>query len=116
MVATKWAVLLTAASVATASNLNDSLPGHDSISDTLFPMPPCGPSRFRLEEATIADMQSALSRGLLTSVQLVECYEARVRQTDDYINSLLELNPDVVSIAAARDAERRAGRVRGPLH
>ncbi|KAK1761537.1 amidase signature enzyme [Echria macrotheca] len=118
MVTTKWAVLLTAASVATASNLTDSsLPtSHDSISDTLFPMLPCGPSRFRLEEATIADMQSAMSRGILTSVQLVECYAARVRQTDDYINSLLELNPDVLAIAAARDAERRAGRVRGPLH
>src|SRR6185503_2861250 len=30
--------------------------------------------------------------------------------------SILEINPDASSIADALDAERRAGRVRGPLH
>jgi len=80
----------------------------------LFPMPKCGP--FSLEEATIDQMQSAMERGKLTSVQLVQCYLTRVYQTNDYINSLLEFNLDALAIAAQRDSERRAGRVRGPLH
>src|SRR5207245_10015020 len=31
-------------------------------------------------------------------------------------DSVIELNPDALAIAAALDAERKAGRVRGPLH
>lgn len=49
----------------------------------LFPMPLC--NGFRLEEATIDQMQAALKDGLLTSVQLVLCYMQRNYQTDDYI-------------------------------
>ncbi|KAK0710804.1 amidase signature domain-containing protein [Lasiosphaeris hirsuta] len=82
--------------------------------DTLFPMPLCG--TFKLEEATIDQMQAAMENGTLTSVELVKCYQLRVYQTDDYINSLLQMNPDVLTIAAERDAERQAGNVRGPLH
>ncbi|KAK7973441.1 hypothetical protein PG988_007575, partial [Apiospora saccharicola] len=80
----------------------------------LFPMPPCG--GFQLEEATIDQMQTAMGNGTLTSVQLVTCYMMRTYQTQEYANSLIQLNPDVLAIAAARDAERQAGQVRGPLH
>lgn len=31
-------------------------------------------------------------------------------------SSLLQLNPDVFAIASQRDVERKAGKVRGPLH
>ncbi|KAK3684077.1 amidase [Podospora appendiculata] len=80
----------------------------------LFPMAPCG--SFKLEEATIDQMQAAMKAGTLTSVQLVQCYMQRNYQTDEYINSLLQMNPDALAIAAAMDAERKAGKVRGPLH
>lgn len=80
----------------------------------LFPMSPCG--SFRLEEATIDQMQRAMANGTLTSQQLVMCYITRTYQTNSYINTLLQLNPDVLSIAAHMDAERAAGKVRGPLH
>ncbi|KAK8068555.1 hypothetical protein PG996_007667, partial [Apiospora saccharicola] len=80
----------------------------------LFPMPPCG--GFQLEEATIDQMQAAMGNGTLTSVQLATCYMMRTYQTQEYANSLIQLNPDVLAIAAARDAERQAGQVRGPLH
>ncbi|KAK6856332.1 hypothetical protein PG995_006519 [Apiospora arundinis] len=80
----------------------------------LFPMPRCG--NFQLEEATIDQMQEAMSNGTLTSVQLATCYMMRTYQTEDYANSLIQLNPDVLAIAADRDAERQAGQVRGPLH
>lgn len=80
----------------------------------LFPMPPC--KNVTLEEATIDQLQTYLGRGTLTSVDLLKCYLKRVRQVDEYINSVLELNPDAEDIAAALDAERAAGKVRGPLH
>ncbi|KAK8098743.1 uncharacterized protein PG998_011984 [Apiospora kogelbergensis] len=57
-----------------------------------------------------------MGNGTLTSVQLVTCYMMRTYQTQDYANTLLQPNPDALAIAAARDAERQAGRVRGPLH
>ncbi|KAK3988951.1 amidase [Cladorrhinum sp. PSN332] len=79
-----------------------------------FPVPLCG--TFKLEEATIDQMQAAMENGTLTSVQLVKCYLERTFQTNEYINSLLQYNPDVLDIAAAMDAERAAGHVRGPLH
>ena len=50
---------------------------------SLFPMPLC--NGFKLEEATIDQMQSAMKNGTLTSVQLVLCYMQRNYQTDDYI-------------------------------
>ncbi|KAK0702516.1 amidase signature domain-containing protein [Apiosordaria backusii] len=78
-------------------------------------MPLCGRG-FKLEEATIDDMQRAMRNGTVTAVQLIECYARRVMQTDDYINSLLEFNPDALDIAANLDRERRAGKVRGPMH
>ena len=34
----------------------------------------------------------------------------------DHCSSLLQLNPDVLEIAASRDAERNSGTVRSPLH
>lgn len=48
----------------------------------LFPMPRCG--NFQLEEATIDQMQEAMSNGTLTSVQLATCYMMRTYQTEDY--------------------------------
>lgn len=50
----------------------------------LFPMPPCGDGSFQLEEATIDEMQQAMVRGELTSVQLTLCYMQRVYQLQSY--------------------------------
>ncbi|CAJ2507840.1 Uu.00g090260.m01.CDS01 [Anthostomella pinea] len=83
-------------------------------STNLFPMAPCG--NFKLEEATIAEMQAAMENGTLTSVQLVTCYLLRTYQTDEYINSVLQINPDALTIAAHTDAERASGRVCSALH
>ncbi|KAH8668428.1 amidase signature domain-containing protein [Xylariales sp. PMI_506] len=90
-------------------------PSEDNADTTsFFPMEKCG--SFTLEEATIDQMQAAMKNGSLTSVQLVICYMMRNYQTDDYSNSLLQMNPDALAIAAQMDAERAAGNVRGPLH
>src|SRR5215471_13820662 len=78
------------------------------------PTPP-----FDLEEATIAGLQRRMETGQDTSRSLVDKYLARVDALDrngPALHSILEINPDAKSIADALDAERRAGRVRGPLH
>jgi amidase len=80
----------------------------------LFLMPTCG--EVVLEEATIDQLTEYMSTGSLTSVQILECYTERICQVDQYINSIIELNPDAKDIAIALDAERAAGHVRGPLH
>lgn len=49
----------------------------------LFPMTACGD--VTLEEATIDQLQQAMESGILTSVQLVQCYVDRFYQIDDYI-------------------------------
>ncbi|KAF2092553.1 glutamyl-tRNA amidotransferase subunit A [Rhizodiscina lignyota] len=82
--------------------------------DALFPMPLC--NGITLEEATIDQLQDYMGRGVLTSTQIALCYMERIWQTDEYINSVLEVNPDFLQIAASLDAERETGKVRGPLH
>src|SRR6266700_4304611 len=72
-----------------------------------------------LDEATIAQLQAAMAAGRLTAIDLVNFYLARIQTLDQRgptVNSVIEVNPDARSIALALDAERRAGRLRGPLH
>lgn len=49
----------------------------------LFAMPLC--NGVKLEEATIDELQSYMSKGKLTSVQIVTCYMQRAYQTGEYI-------------------------------
>ena len=72
-----------------------------------------------IEEATVAELQSAMERGGLTSSELVNMYLERIRELDQSgpnVNSVIQINPQAKAIAKARDKERKAGNVRGPLH
>jgi amidase len=72
-----------------------------------------------LGNASIADLQAAFEKGTLTAEKLVELYLARVEaynKAGPVINSIISLNQNALAEARALDAERRAGRVRGPLH
>lgn len=74
---------------------------------------------FNLVEASIADLQRALSNGEVTSVQLVRAYQSRIEAYDQQgprLNSIIRMNPSAIEDAARLDAERQSGRVRGPLH
>ena len=80
---------------------------------------PLRPATFDLDEATVADLQRRMDAGQETSRTLVDKYLARIDAIDrngPALHSVLELNPDAGAIADALDAERKAGRVRGPLH
>lgn len=89
-------------------------PNQNAAEAHLFPMPKC--HGVTIEEASIDQLQQYMSDGKLTSQRLAVCYLQRIWQTDDYINSVLEINPDFLQIAAQLDAERKVGKVRGPLH
>jgi amidase len=80
---------------------------------------PAAPKSFELEETTIAQLQAGMSSGQFTARSLAEKYLKRIDEVDKRgpaINSVIELNPDALAIAAALDQERQAGRVHGPLH
>ncbi|KAJ5107329.1 hypothetical protein N7456_004004 [Penicillium angulare] len=79
-----------------------------------FPMRHC--HGFKLEEASVDDIQARLTNGTFTSVQLLECYLDRIAQTQPYLNAILQHNPDAFHIAQMLDKERANGKVRGPLH
>ena len=72
-----------------------------------------------IEEITIPEMQKGFEEGRFTSVDVVQAYLDRIEVYDKngpQLNSILQLNPDALTIAAQLDAERKAGKIRGPLH
>ena len=77
------------------------------------------PPAFELDELTIAELQSGMASGKYSAHSLAKKYLDRIDEIDKHgpaINSVIELNPDALSIAGDLDRERKAGRVRGPLH
>jgi amidase len=78
-----------------------------------------GGAPFDLEEATIADLQRRMETGQDTARSLVDKYLGRIEAIDrrgPELRSVIEINPDAATIADGLDAERRSGRVRGPMH
>ena len=76
-------------------------------------------TNFELNEATIDALQQQLQQGQTTAVKLTRQYLKRIAAIDKKgpaINSVIELNPDALDIAAQLDAERKEGKLRGPLH
>jgi amidase len=74
---------------------------------------------FDFEETTIAELQEAMRSGRHTARSIAQAYLERIQDVDKQgalLNSVIELNPDVLAIAEGLDEERKAGRVRGPLH
>jgi len=74
---------------------------------------------FELNEITVTELQEKMSSHKLSSEQITQLYLKRIEEIDRKglaINSVIELNPDAVSIAKAMDAARKNGKVRGPLH
>jgi amidase len=72
-----------------------------------------------VHEASITELQEGLRRGTWTSVQLVDAYLARIAAYDQRgpaLNAMIRLNPNARRDAAALDAERRRGTMRGALH
>ncbi len=74
---------------------------------------------FVLNEVTIDTLQQKMQSKEYTSRSVTELYLKRINDIDKNgpkLNSIIELNPDALSIADAMDKERASGKVRGPLH
>jgi len=74
---------------------------------------------FELNETTIDELQQKMQSRKYTSRSITEMYLKRIEAIDKNgpkLNSVIELNPDALAIADAMDAERKTGKVRGPMH
>jgi len=76
-------------------------------------------AEINLDELTIGDLQDKMKSGELTSKAITEFYLKKIDQIDKNgpaINSVIELNPDALTIATQLDKERSENKIRGPLH
>ncbi|PYQ20041.1 MAG: amidase [Acidobacteria bacterium] len=81
--------------------------------------PPSGvPSSLQLVEATLPQLQLALTSRLVTSQQLVQMYLARIAAYSDAgpkLNAFIHKNAQALDVASARDYDRQHGLAHGPL-
>ncbi|GAA4354545.1 amidase [Hymenobacter saemangeumensis] len=74
---------------------------------------------FVLHEATVADLQARMAKGTETARSLCQHYLKRIEALNaagPKLRAVIETNPDALSIADALDKERKAGKLRGPMH
>src|SRR6266571_2634650 len=71
---------------------------------------------FDFLEKSIPELQAAMASGQVTSKRLVMGYVNRIQSLNSLLHSVIETNPNAISIAQHLDNERRRGQVRGPLH
>jgi len=72
-----------------------------------------------LSEHDISRLQQAMEAGTLSSRRITQWSLDRIAALDDtgpMLNAVIATNPDALAIADERDVERRAGKLRGPLH
>lgn len=77
------------------------------------------PARFDFDELTIAEFQARLKTGELTAHEICTRYLERIEEIDRHgplLRSVIEVNPDALSIARKLDEEYRSNGPRGPLH
>jgi len=72
--------------------------------------------RFSVVEATIPDMQKAMTEGRISSRGLVEQYLQRIALYEDKLNAVITVNPKALEEADRLDQEHKLGKIRGPLH
>ena len=74
---------------------------------------------FEFDEATISGLQERMKSGEISARSLTQAYLDRITEIDKNgpaINSVIEVNPDAMSIAEALDRERKEKGPRGPMH
>ncbi len=71
---------------------------------------------FDLNEITIDELQQKMATDEITAESICQKYLDRIKLVDPSLKSVIEINPDTLEIARKLDEERKAGKVRGPLH
>lgn len=83
------------------------------------PSPQSAVAPFELDEITVAELQDGMHSGKFTARSIAQKYLDRIAAVDKGgpgLNSIIELNPDALSIADSLDTERQSKGIRGPLH
>ncbi|MBD1394444.1 amidase [Mucilaginibacter glaciei] len=99
--------LVTATSCSTPSAENKTDANGNTIDD------------FELNEATVDSLQKMMKDGTHTSRAITERYLKRIESIDKAgpkLNAVIELNKSALDMADAMDKERKARKIRGPLH
>jgi amidase len=84
-----------------------------------MPIAPALARKVAVEEVSLERIQALMTAGRATSVEVTRAYLDRIAAMDrkgPTLRSVIAVNPDALAQAKALDAERRAGRIRGPLH
>jgi amidase len=71
---------------------------------------------FTVVEATIPEMRGAMEQGRVTSREIVRQYLIRIATYEDKLHAAITINPRALDEADARDRDRAAGKILGPLH
>ncbi len=74
---------------------------------------------FEFDEVKVSELQAGMKSGKYTAASITQKYLERIEEIDRQgpgINSVIEVNPDALKIAAELDRERKAKGPRGPLH
>ncbi|MGC2138683.1 MAG: amidase [Candidatus Sulfotelmatobacter sp.] len=105
----------------TAATLIPLHPALGAAREVASSVPPPEIKPFELDEITISNLQDGMNSGAFTAHSLVEKYSLRIEEIDKdkhgpAINSIIELNPDALSIADSLDRERETRGPRGPMH
>ena len=100
--------------------VGSTLPRQAESAAPVVPVVPGEPVKpFALEEVSVPELQAGMKSGEYSSRSITEMYLARIEEIDKQgpaVNSVIEVNPDALSIAAELDRERREKGPRGPLH
>jgi len=76
-------------------------------------------SAIAVEELTLAQIAAGFAHGKFSSRQLTRAYLERIERLDrsgPMLRAVIETNPQALEASASLDQERRAGKIRGPLH
>src|SRR2546422_1075087 len=87
--------------------------------DPASELPHWSPKEFELDELSISDLQDGMRTGRFTSHSLARKYLGHIDEVDKsgpQVNSIIEINPEALSIADSLDRERKEKGARGPLH
>ncbi len=104
---------------AASCNSNNNKNGSSGTDTAVAAAAVAAPAEFALNEATIDVLQQKMQQGAYTSRSITEQYLKRIEQIDKAgpgLHAVIEVNPDALAIADQMDQERKAGKLRGPMH
>jgi amidase len=90
-----------------------------ALGAAMFAAPQASARPVDQELASVTDLKAAMEAGTLTAERLTQMALERIAAYDragPKLHAVISLNPKALEIARALDAERKAGKVRGPLH